>query len=1027
MNSASDKQQDDTVPNTSLHDTFFTDNNSGFVLNQNLDCKYYDITSFNNISKSFTSKLTSFFHLNINSLNLHFDNLELFLNSLNLSFSVIGLSETRITDNSTSPPKLPNYKCFSTPTKANYGGTLLYISNCFIPNRRTDLEKLMYSPKLLESTFAEIQVKNQPNIVVGSIYRHHSLPVNEFNNTFLGPLLDKVSKQGKQLIIMGDFNINILNSHTDTSSSNFVDTLSNFLMLPHINLPTRVCERSQTLIDNIILSPTSSKITSGNFIIGISDHLAQFVILENTTLNTQASFEKTYKDWKNFQKDKFVIEFKDFDWQSHMKLEQNNPDTSFKNFFNKLTNLIDQYTPTRKLSKKQLLNSNKPWITKGIMKSTRIRDKLLKKFINSKSDLNKTSFHNKYKIYRNKIVTLLKLSKSNFYKKCFNDNLNNSRETWKKINELIFNKQNNSDSHISLIVKDGIAKERLITEPSEIASTFNDFFCTIASDLNNKIPNFGNFEDYIKRPTNSNSFFFRAVTPTEMEETIKLLCHSKSTGDFSIPKQIFESVTPEIAKILTSIINQSFETGIFPSSLKIVKVIPIFKNKGSNQNLDNYRPISLLSNIDKIFEKLVHKRLTSYFNKYNLFFERQFGFRKAHSTNHTLITLTEEIRKYLDSGKFSCGVFIDLRKAFDTVNHEILLRKLELYGIRGITNKWFRSYLTKRFQYVSYNGKKSTLKELLFGVPQGSVLGPLLFIIYMNDLHNAILFSETTLFADDTCLLCSEPSLKSIEKHLNIDLRRLFKWLCANKISLNVSKTIVLLFRDPHRIVDHNISLFLNGKALEVSQSVKYLGIHIDNDLSWKTHVNVLSTKLRKANGIISKLRHFVPQSVLLSVYYSLFESHLRYACQIWAQNTNLNTSRIFKLQKQSCRLLTFSNYLSPSSPLFSQLKILKLNDLVKLLNVTLVYGILNNFLPSKLSEIYNLSRYPETHVTRGKALGLLTRKQCKTSKYGINSVVYQSIIHWNNLQSLYPGSDLTQFSKQHLINLYTSILFANY
>ena len=344
MNSASDRQQVDTIPNAFLHDTFSSNKGIDFVSNHNLDCKYYDTTSFNNIIKSFTSKLTSFFHLNINSLNLHFDNLDCFLNSLDLSFSVIGLSETRIYK-FMSVPSLSNYKCFSTPTEASHGGTLLYISRNLISNKRPDLEELMYSPKLLESTFAEIQVKNQPNIVVGSIYRHHSLPVNEFNNIFLGPLLDKVSKQGKQLIIMGDFNINLLNSHSDTDSSNFVDTLSNFLMLPSINIPTRVCERTKTLIDNIILSPTSLKITSGNFIIGISDHLAQFVILENLNLNTQAPSEKTYKDWKNFQKDKFVADFKNFNWQSHMKFEKNNPDITFQNFFDKLTNLIDRTHP----------------------------------------------------------------------------------------------------------------------------------------------------------------------------------------------------------------------------------------------------------------------------------------------------------------------------------------------------------------------------------------------------------------------------------------------------------------------------------------------------------------------------------------------------------------------------------------------------------------------------------------------------------------------------------------------------------
>jgi hypothetical protein len=374
----------------------------------------------------------------------------------------------------------------------------------------------------------------------------------------------------------------------------------------------------------------------------------------------------------------------------------------------------------------------------------------------------------------------------------------------------------------------------LITKPDDVANLFNNYFTSVADSIRAKIPRFGNFEPYINKLNSPNSFFFKPVTTEEMVKIIRSLNSSKASGPYSIPSKIFDSLPFEIADLLTKIINLSFETGIFPDSLKIVKVIPIFKNKGSNQDQNNYRPISLSSNVDKIFEKLVHARLISFLDKHEILFKRQFGFRKGHSTTHTLINLTEEIRKHLDKGQFSCGVFIDLQKAFDTVDHNILLRKLELYGIRGLGNNWFRSYLTNRKQYVYLSGAKSRTLRILHGVPQGSVLGPLLFILYINDLHNAILHSETTHFADDTSLTYSDQSLKTIERRLNVDLKFLFKWLSSNLISLNVAKTVVVLFRNERKTPDFNIRLKLNGKYLELSETIKYLKSLLE--LSLKLH-----------------------------------------------------------------------------------------------------------------------------------------------------------------------------------------------
>ena len=208
----------------------------------------------------------------------------------------------------------------------------------------------------------------------------------------------------------------------------------------------------------------------------------------------------------------------------------------------------------------------------------------------------------------------------------------------------------------------------------------------------------------------------------------------------------------EIATILSDIINISFKTGKFIDALKYVKVVPVYKNKGSPFEAGNYRPISLLSNVDKILEKLVHKRMIKFLEDNKILYNRQFGFRCKHSTVHGLITITEDIKKSIDDGKLTCGVFIDLQKAFDTVDHKILLKKLEIYGFRGITNDWFSTYLSGRKQYVSVSGVDSNYRDIKHGVPQGSVLGPILFLIYINDLANATIYSRSFNFADDTAI-----------------------------------------------------------------------------------------------------------------------------------------------------------------------------------------------------------------------------------------------------------------------------------
>ena len=281
----------------------------------------------------------------------------------------------------------------------------------------------------------------------------------------------------------------------------------------------------------------------------------------------------------------------------------------------------------------------------------------------------------------------------------------------------------------------------------------------------------------------------------------------------------------------------------------------------------------------------MYKRLYTILNKNNIIYNLQFGFRQQYSTSHALINITENIRKALDDGNIGCGVFVDLQKAFDTVDHKIRLAKLSHYGIGGVSNDWFKSYLSNRNQYVSINGLDSGLTSINCGVPQGSVPGPLLFLLHVNDLNQAIKFCKVHHFADDTDLLCLSNSIKKLNKLVNTDLKHLVNWLNANKISLNVKKTEMVIFQSNQKKFEGDLKLKLCGKRPYPTESVKYLDVKIDTTLSWQYNVNDLSIKLNRANVLLFKMRKYVSLKILKSIYFAIFDSYLSYCCLVWAQN----------------------------------------------------------------------------------------------------------------------------------------------
>ena len=384
----------------------------------------------------------------------------------------------------------------------------------------------------------------------------------------------------------------------------------------------------------------------------------------------------------------------------------------------------------------------------------------------------------------------------------------------------------------------------------------------------------------------------------------------------------------------------------------------------------------------------------------------------------------------IDSGNIVGGVFIDLQKAFDTVNHDILCEKLSYYGFRGISKLLIKSFLTNRKQYVSINGFNSTEKNVICGVPQGSTLGPLLFLLYINDLHYSMKYSIASHFADDTCITFSAKKIKTVETVLNCDLKILSDWLKANRLSLNVNKSKLILFKSKRKIIlDNSFSIKLNGLRLETTDNVKYLGLYLDKNLSFDYHINQLSKKLSRANGILAKLRHFTSKDTLISVYYSIFYSHLLYGCPVWSLSSKNNLQTISVLQKKCLRIMDFAPFNSHTNKLFFDNKILKLEDVIKSQILKLVFDFKHKNLPDELSNLFKLNSEINKYCTRNVSNEGLFIPKIKTKNFGLNSLKYAAPTTWNSflkidnaINSFKNSQSLNKYLKKYFLTIYEEV-----
>ena len=547
----------------------------------------------------------------------------------------------------------------------------------------------------------------------------------------------------------------------------------------------------------------------------------------------------------------------------------------------------------------------------------------------------------RFKNYEKEGRNAIQETKKRYFNRIFTAYKCDIKKTWLVIHDTLSRNKNKCDLPATFNYN-GL----VLSDPIEIANSFNVYFASIGNKLASEIKTPTNkninFTSYLKNPT-KNRLKFTHITEEDTIKAIDNLENKNSSGHDGISNKLLKLIGHVLCKSLTLIINQMLTSGIFPDAFKTAKIIPIHK-KGDSALLSNYRPISLLPTISKIFERIIYNQLYQYFNDNGLLAEQQFGFRSHHSTEYAATKLIDHISQEMDSGKTPGALYIDLSKAFDTLSFEIILYKLKYYGVMGTELCLLTDYLTNRRQYVRFNNHNSDTTNISTGVPQGSILGPFIFSILINDLIHNSDKCKFIMYADDTTIYFNLEDFdpETLNNDINSELEKISIWLKMNKLSLNTQKTKMMVF---HRKQKHikELNIAINGAKIDRVESFNFLGITIDEKLSWRHHVDIVKKKISKVIGILYRLKNTFPLETLETLCNSLIASYLNYGLLIWGTESH----KVFTLQKKAIRLISNSSYICHTNPLFIKLKRLKVGDMFKLKLLKLYYKLSYNLLTS--------------------------------------------------------------------------------
>ena len=940
----------------------------------------YDSTGFNEMFQS--SKRNLIVHFNIRSFRANYDEFSVFLNSLAIQPSIIILSETWFSEDFTD--HINGYKGFHSFRLDRVGGGI----SIFVRSElnASSIDFITKCDNNIEVCGANVQLNNSFYLNIFGIYRPPSGNLLEFNDYISNNILNKYSANS-HVIMGGDFNLNLLNP-----SNIEMDIISNFFMsayVPMINGVTRETNTSGTCIDNLWYN--HNEFDSGIFKLQITDHYPIFGLL--TSFDNSLEFTtKSFRDHSKKNIDNLTVSISK-NIQIFDRIDSDDLEYNSQLFINLIYNLYNKFCPIRnkKISIKNLM---KPWITKTLKMDINRKHSFFKDYLGGRM-----SFEC-YKSYSNVVTKKIKLAKIIYYKQKFSNFRLNSRKTWQYINSLMHNKCKDAFSDDFVIRDDSRGID--VRNKNEICNLLNNHFVNIGTKLNNDLPASNmNPTEFMTSEINA-SFYARPSTPNEVYNVIVGL-KSKSSGLFSVPVFIYKLLNPLISKILSNQFNISVRLGIFPKCAKIAKVIPLYKS-GSKKDPSNYRPISLLNTYSKIFEKLMLERMLNYIDGMFILNEKQFGFRKLYNTSDAILEFLSDIVSCLESNSYLISVFIDFSKAFDCISHDILLQKMSKFGFYGSYLKWFESYLSNRQQYLQLNADVSDRISIKTGVPQGSILGPLLFNLYINDMSFACGGLKSIHFADDTTLYASGKNIDSLVSNINGWMIGIDSWLRANKLTLNFNKTFVMTFTNKHLLFTPQISM--RGVTFQITSKLKFLGITLDDKLKFKEHAMITQKKISRVIGTVRRIRNCIDDSILHRLYYSLVYPHLTYGIVAWGNSSIGCINGMSIIQKRFIKFFS-SPMVENSYTFLSYRSIYKYFVCIKFFKCFYqeLHPYFGNIIKSYIPGHNHPTRFSETEGIN------LPRFRLASSQ---TSFLYSAIITWNTLPlDLRKSASLDIFKKQ--------------
>lgn len=921
----------------------------------NHDCDMCEIENLDPVKCNKMNTEYSIMHINIQSLPAKLSKLEVLINRLaksNIEIQFILLCETFLNQNNAHLYNIEGYTFISRHRQTiKRGGVGIYVKNDIKFIRRTDLE--INREGVFESVFIQTQSQNKKNAIIGEIYRvpgtNETESINAYDN-----ILVKLNNEKRDIFIGTDQNYDYIKINQHKKTADLLNVFLNNAIIPTITKPTRITHQSATLIDNIYTKIKSNTFYSAVLMTDISDHQPICLFTEKAVKNKKKSLTFFARKLNCNAVDKITNALEHCDWNI---LDSKTTEEAFIFFTDKVKTLIDRYAPSKliQIPSKQVIQN--PWITKGLLISSQTLDKLYKLKINKpKTNLHYINYINHRNVYNN----LKRLTKKQYFSEQLDLYKMDIRKTWQTLNQII-GRKNDKTSLSEFFEIDG----KKTNNPLTISNGFCKYFSEVGQKFADAIPKANkHFAEYLTSEPCKNSMFFTPTDPEEIDKIITSLLPKTSCGVDNISTKLLKMMKSSIKVPLTKLINKSLESGVVPQIMKIAKVIPLYKGKNAEQ-CTNYRPISLLPSISKILEKIVHKRLYHFLTNQRAFYDSQYGFRPGYSTIAAITEFSSKLLESFDNKLNTIGVFLDLSKAFDTINHTTLLNKLRHYGIRGQALEWFRSYLSSREQFVMYKNTTSLLREVTCGVPQGSVLGPLLFIIYTNDLPNALRFTRCVLFADDTTVYYSSRNLEHVIQNISADLKNLTEWFKANKLSLNITKTNYMLFTKNDKDYKRNMNLRLSNEDITRVNSTKFLGMIIDDKLNWQSHIEHTKNKISSGLYALNKSKHVLGTKHLKTLYYSLIHPYITYGLLLWGSASKSLTKRIEIMQNKAIRSITNSKYNASALPLYKQLKILPLKHLYEQQLGKLMYMHSKHILPLHIQKLFTPNNTIHTHGTR--------------------------------------------------------------